>query len=245
MLMAEGTFQLPESVVANSFLNIKFPGQDEEEKISKSRGTAIWIEDFLKEYDPDPLRYYLTAIAPEGARTPYQPDEFVQRNDGELVATLGNFVNRLVPFCHKNFEGKVPPAGNRDARDNDVLSLRRVHAERTAEHLEACRFKAALFEVMELARAGNAYLGEKEPWKQRKTDLAGCATTINVGLQIARTLTTIMQPFLPFSARKLAAMLSLDDQAFSWDSATEELSDGHSLGEAVPLFRKLVPNPTP
>jgi methionyl-tRNA synthetase len=244
MLMAEGTFQLPESVVANSFLNIKFPGKDDEEKISKSRGTAIWIEDFLQEYDPDPLRYYLTAIAPEGARTPYQPDEFIQRNDGELVATLGNFVNRLVPFCHKNFEGKVPAAGNRDARDNDVLALRRVQAEKTTEHLEGCRFKAALFEVMELARAGNAYLGEKEPWKQRKTDLAACATTINVGLQIARTLTSIMQPFLPFSARKLAAMLSLDDRAFSWDSATEELADGHPLGEAVPLFRKLVPNPT-
>jgi methionyl-tRNA synthetase len=245
MLMAEGTFQLPEQVVANSFLNIKFPGKDEEEKISKSRGTAIWIEDFLKEYDPDPLRYYLTAIAPEGARTPYQPEEFLQRNDGELVATLGNFVNRLAPFCHKNFDGKVPAAGTRDARDNDLLALRRVHADRAAEHLEGCRFKAALFEVMELARAGNAYLGEKEPWKQRKTDLAACATTINVGLQVARTLTTIMQPFLPFSARKLAAMLNLDDQAFAWDAAADELADGRPLGEAVPLFRKLIPHPAP
>ena len=237
MLMAEGTFQLPESVVANSFLNIKFPGKDDEEKISKSRGTAIWIEDFLQEYDPDPLRYYLTAIAPEGARTPYQPDEFIQRNDGELVATLGNFVNRLVPFCHKNFEGKVPAAGNRGWRATTTY-LRSVEfrPRRPPSISKACRFKAALFEVMELARAGNAYLGEKEPWKQRKTDLAACATTINVGLQIARTLTSIMQPFLPFSARKLAAMLSLDDRAFSWGSATEELSDGHALGEAVPLF---------
>jgi methionyl-tRNA synthetase len=243
VLTAEGTFQLPEAVVANSFLNIRFPGQEEEEKISKSRGTAIWIEDFLEEYDPDPLRYYLTAIAPEGARTPYQPEEFIQRNDGELVATFGNFVNRLIPFCHKNFEGKVPAAGTRDARDNDVLSLRRVQADRAAEHLEACRFKAALAEVMELARAGNAYLAEKEPWKQRTVDLAACATTINVGLQIARTLTTIVQPFLPFSARTLADMLRLDDTAFRWETATDELPNGGPLGEAVPLFRKLTPTP--
>lgn len=244
MLMAEGTYQLPEQVVANSFLNIKFPGKDDEEKISKSRGTAVWIEDFLQEFDPDPLRYYLTAIAPEGARTPYQPDEFLQRNDGELVATLGNFVNRLIPFCHKNFDGKVPVAGTRDARDNDVLALRRIQADKAAEHLESCRFKAALFEVMELARAGNAYLGEKEPWKQRKTDMAACATTVNVGLQIMRTLAAIMQPFLPFSARRLAAMLNLDDGAFLWESAADELPDGQPLGEAVPLFRKLIPSPT-
>ena len=244
MLMAEGTYQLPEAVVANSFLNIKFPGKDDEEKISKSRGTAVWIEDFLKEYDPDPLRYYLTAIAPEGARTPYQPEEFIQRNDGELVATLGNFVNRLIPFSHKNFDGKMPPAGMRDDRDRALLARRQVQADRTAEHLEACRFKAALFEVMELAREGNAYLGEKEPWKQRKTDLAACATTINVGLQVARTLAAVMQPFLPFSARKLAEMLQLDDRAFAWDAAVDELPDGHPLGEAVPLFRKLVPSPT-
>ena len=238
MLMAEGSYQLPHNVVANSFLNIQFAGS-EEEKISKSRGNAIWIEDYLEQYDPDPLRYYLTAIAPEAARTAYNPDEFRSRNDTELVATLGNFINRTVTFAHRYFEGRVPAVGERDSIDNEQLAICQQQADRTAEALEGYRFKAALGEVMALARAGNLYLDQKKPWVQRKQDMQACGTTINVCLQIVKALAVVMQPFLPFAARKTVGMLSLGEEALSWSEATVEVAAGHPLAEAEILFRKL------
>lgn len=242
MLMAEGSYQLPHQVVANSFLNIKFPGKDEE-KISKSRGTAIWIEDYLQQYDPDPLRYYLTSIAPEAARTAYLPDEFIRANDTELLAALGNFVNRTVTFAHKYFEGKVPPPGTRDALDEQQLELCRVQAEKIATELEGQHFKAALGEVMALARAGNLYLDQKKPWSQRKTDMAACGTSINICLQMVKALTTVMAPFLPFSARRCLVMLSLHENSLGWDQATVQLPPDHPLGPAEVLYKKLTPTP--
>ena len=243
MLMAEGSFQLPDQVVANSFLNIKFPGA-EEEKISKSRGTAVWIEDYLSQYDPDPLRYYLTAIAPESARTAYQPDELLERNDTELVAALGNFINRNVTFAHKYFEGRVPNVGERLEIDERILADRIAQRDRVAAEIEAFHFRNALQEMMRLARAGNLYLDQKKPWSQRKDDMPGCGTTINVCLQVVRTLTTLMQPFLPFSAEKSAAMLQIKPaHAFEWGRAVEELPAGHALGPATILFRKLRDDP--
>ncbi|MEP0841145.1 MAG: methionine--tRNA ligase, partial [Phycisphaerae bacterium] len=237
MLMAEGTYQLPSNVVANAFLNIKFPGK-EEEKISKSRGTAVWIEDYLKTFDPDPLRYYLTAIAPETARTAFDFDDFVSRNNGELGNALGNFVNRSVTFAHKYFEGRVPPAGRRGGPDLEQLALLARQTDAVANHLEHLRFKAALAEVMSLARASNGYFDVKKPWQTRKTDLADCGTAINVCLQTVRTLATLMAPFLPFSAAKCAAMLHLDP-ALPWSAATREIPEGQALGEPVILFKKL------
>ncbi|MCH8967341.1 MAG: methionine--tRNA ligase, partial [Planctomycetes bacterium] len=233
-----GEYQLPHNVVANSFLNIKFPGKDEE-KISKSRGTAVWIGDFLEMLDPDPLRYYLTAIAPESARTAFDFDEFIARNNGELVNAFGNFFNRTMTFAHKYFEGKVPPHGDRDS--DDLEQLRRCHdaLERTGQALEACHFKAALGEVMALARAGNAYFEVTKPFRTRKTDMVQCARAINVCLQTARALTTLIAPFLPFTARKCARMLALGDDWEIWSSTTDELPDGHPLGEAEILIKKL------
>lgn len=244
MLMAEGEYQLPHQVVANSFLNIKFPGK-EEEKISKSRGTAIWIEDYLNNYDPDPLRYYLTAIAPEAARTAYDPQELITRNDTELLATLGNLVNRVITFTHKYFEGKVPEAGEYDEIDQKMLRDCATQVKATAEQIEGYHFKQALFEMMTLARAGNQYLDVKKPWAQRKTDLAACGRSLNVCLQTIRTLTVIMQPFLPHSARSCLKMLNLDESALAWNRATELLPDLHPLGEAVVLFKKLAEVETP
>lgn len=239
MLMAEGSYQLPSQVVANSFLNIKFPGDAEEQKISKSRGTAVWIEDYLADRDPDPLRYYLTAIAPEGARTAYDADDLVQRNDGELVAALGNFINRTTTFAQKYFDQKVPAAGTRQAIDEEQLARCRSATERVAAELEAFHFKAALGELMELARDSNQYFARKQPWAERKTSLEACGVSINVGLQTIRTLMTLMAPFLPFSAAKLAAMLNLPADRFPWDQATTPLPDGHPLGEPAILFKKL------
>lgn len=237
VLMADETFQLPWQVVANSFLNIRFPGK-EEEKISKSRGTAIWIEDYLQEYDPDPLRYYLTAIAPEGARTTFSFEDFVARNNGELLATLGNFVNRSLTFTHRYHEGRVPEAGLRGEPDFAQLETIARTAQRVGEHLEHFRFKAGLEEVMGLARAANRYMDIKQPWTQRKSDLAACGTSMNVCLQTVKALAKLMAPYLPFSAERCARMLRIDP-ALPWSSATEEIPAGHPLGEPEILFKRI------
>jgi len=233
-----GEYQLPHNVVANSFMNIKFPGKDEE-KISKSRGTAVWIEDYLKTFDPDPLRYYLTAVAPENARTAFDVDDFIARNNGELVNAFGNFFNRTMTFAHKYFDGKVPSAGRRE--DLDAAHLQRCAnaVSRTAEELEQCHFKAALSEVMALARAGNGYFDATKPFMSRKTDMEACARAINVCLQTARALTTITAPFLPATAEKCAKMLNLDEGWRTWASATDELPQGRLLREPEILIKKL------
>ena len=239
MLMAESTYQLPWQVVANAFLNIRFPGK-EEEKISKSRGTAIWIEEWLQTFEADPLRYYLTAIAPESARTAFDVNAFITRNNTELLNVLGNFVNRTLTFANRYFDGHVPPAGERAAEDQAHLANVAAHAERVTQRLENLRFKAGLEEIMSLARVANVYFDLKQPWKQRKEDLAACGTTINVCIQTVRTLGTLMAPYLPFSAEKVAGMLRLDAaELLVWDRATHELPAGHALGEPAILFKKL------
>ena len=238
MLEAEGSYQLPWQVAANSFLNIKLPGQDEQ-KISKSRGTAIWIEEYLKTFRPDPLRYYLTAIAPETQRTTFDLDDFIARNNGELLNALGNFVNRTLTFAQRYCEGQVPHVGERTVTDHNHLELIGRTAERTTEHLENFRFKAALAEVMGLARASNGYLDAKRPWTQRKEDPAGCNTTINVCIQTVKALATLMAPFLPFSAESCASMLNLADEGLRWQAASSELPPGHTLNDPVILFEKL------
>lgn len=240
MLMAEASYQLPWQVVANAFLNIKFPGQ-EEQKISKSRGTAIWIEEYLKTFDPDPLRYYLTAIAPEAQRTTFDVDDFLTRNNTELLNALGNFVNRTMTFVARYFDAKVPQPGERAVADREQIALISTQAGKVAEQLEGFHFRGALGEVMALARAGNVYFDAKQPWKQRKDDMAACGTTINVCLQTVKALTVLMAPFLPFSAEKCLQMLKLDASALAWEQVMRELPAGHSLGEPAILFKKLDP----
>ncbi len=234
---ARGEYQLPHNVVANCFLNIKFPGK-EEEKISKSRGTAVWIEEYLQQFAPDPLRYYLTAIAPEAQRTAFELEDFIARNNGELGNALGNFFNRCITFAHKYFEGRVPPAGQRDDADRAQLARCRDAVEKVAAELEACHFKAALGEVMSLARAGNLYFDQTKPFLSRKTDMPACARAINICLQTARTLTTLMAPFLPDSAQKAAKMLGLTDFE-TWSKATQELPEAQPLREANVLFPRI------
>lgn len=244
MMMAESTYQLPWQVVTNAFLNIKFPGQ-EEQKFSKSRGTAIWVEEYLKNFDPDPLRYYLTAIAPETQRTAFEIDDFITRNNAELLAALGNFVNRTLTFAARYFDGKVPDAGERQDVDNAQIAAIAEQHRKTTEQFDALRFRLALNEMMALARAANAYFDTKQPWKQRKEDLAACGTTLNVCIQTVRALTVMMAPFLPFSAAKAAAMLNIaigENSLLPWDSATEPLPAGHALGEPRILFTKLEPD---
>ena len=233
-----GEYQLPHNVVSNAFLNFKFPGQ-EEEKMSKSRGTAIWIEDYLKEYDPDPLRYYLTAIAPEQQRSAFSFDDYISRNNNELLAALGNFVNRSVTFTHKYFDGRVPPTGERTALERAHLAACRTAADKIAERLDACHFKDGLAEVVALARAGNLYFDQTKPFMTRKTDMDACGRAINVCLQTVRTLTTVMAPFLPFSAQKCLGILRLEESALQWENAADELPPGHTLGPPEYLVKKI------
>lgn len=240
MLMAEGTFQLPSYVIANCFLNFQMPGKDDIEKMSKSRGTAVWINDFLKEFDPDPLRFYLTANAPENQRTAFSVEEFVRRNNEELVAALGNFFHRSLTFTQRYFEGKVPAAENLKDVDREHLNMLRDLPARIGALIEKYNFKSALEELMAAARAANKYFDTKAPWSSRKTDMADCAVTINTCLQTVKTFTVLMQPFMPFAAEKAAAMLNLKaPDCFAWDRVPEPLPPGHPIAEPAVLFKKL------
>lgn len=233
-----GEFQLPHNVVANAFLNFKMPGK-EEEKMSKSRGTAIWIEDYLSQFDPDPLRYYLTAVAPEQQRSAFEFADFLARNNNELLAALGNFVNRTITFAHKYFDAKVPDPGTRDDADSDQLAACVQAAADVAAELEACHFKNALALVMKLAQAANGYFDATAPFRTRESDPPSCSRAINVCLQTVRALTVLMAPFLPFSAEKCLRMLRLEQTALAWDTVGHELPAGHVLGEREYLVQKL------
>ncbi|MCA9755892.1 MAG: methionine--tRNA ligase [Candidatus Eisenbacteria bacterium] len=236
MMQAEGSYQLPAQVVANSFLNVKLG--DTEEKFSKSRGNAVWLGEFLNEFDPDPLRYYLTAIAPESARTAFDLADLVQRNNSELLGALGNYVNRTLTFLQRFYEGVVPELGERDERD--LAQLARVAETQASmeKNLDAYRFKAALGDLMALARETNAYFNDKEPWKVRKTDPAAGGTILNVCAQTVKGLAVLMAPFLPYSAEVTREMLALPEGSLRWQDATVELPSGHVLGEPRLLFRQ-------
>jgi methionyl-tRNA synthetase len=238
MLMGEGTFQLPHNIPANCFLNIQFPGK-EEAKISKSRGTAVWIRDYLQDYAPDPLRYYLTMIAPEQQRTAFKFADLIRRNNEELVAALGNFVHRNMTFAHRYFGGRVPPRGATNAQDQQQLAMAAGLTGRVGAAIEEYRFKDALGEVMAAARDSNKYFDYREPWALRKADKATCGTVIGVCLNTIKALAVAMEPFLPFAAAKAAAMLSAAPAEMRWDSAPEPLPEGRKLGEPVILFTKL------
>ncbi len=239
MLMAEGTYQLPSTVVANCFVNFQFPGQ-EEEKMSKSRGTAVWINDYLKDFDPDPLRYYLTAIAPETQRTAFSFEDFIRRNNEELVAALGNFFHRSLTFAQKYFEGKVPAADALKDVDREQLAMLKELPKKIGELIEKFSFKAALEELMAAARLANKYFDTKAPWSSRKNDMADCGVTINTCIQTIKTFTVLMRPFLPFAAEKAAKFLNLKEpECFTWDQAADLLPAGHPIGEPVILFKKI------
>lgn len=226
-------------VVANSFLNMRLPGIEEEQKFSKSKGVGIWIADYLSEQEPDPLRYYLTAIAPETQATTFDLSDLVARNNGELVNTLGNFIHRTVSFAHQFHEGRVPDPGCRESTDLEHMNCICLQAQKATSRLDAFEFRAALGEILVLARVGNKYLDDKRPWRQRLQNLAVSATTINVALHTVKVLSILMAPFLPFSAEKCRKMLRLDDEGFRWDGLETELPPGHSLGAPVALFRKM------
>lgn len=235
MLMAEGSYNLPDNVPANEFLNL------EDDKISTSRNWAVWLHEYLRDFPgkQDTLRYTLTANAPETKDNNFTWRDFQARNNSELVAILGNFINRAMVLDHKYFEGKVPQAGELQDIDKALFAEVREYIAAVTSDLEEFKFREALRQAMNVARAGNKYLADTEPWKIWKTDPERVATILNVSLQLCGTLAVIFEPFLPFMSEKLRDMLKLD--SLSWDMAGREdlLPAGKQLGEAKILFEKI------
>ncbi|GAB2862621.1 methionine--tRNA ligase [Hymenobacter ruber] len=235
MLKAHGEFILPDNVPANEFLNL------EGDKISTSRNWAVWLHEYLADFpgQADVLRYVLCANAPETKDNDFTWKDFQARNNNELVATLGNFVNRAAVLTHKFFEGKVPAISELQDIDRVTLAQAAEFPGKIGELIENYRFRDALAEVINLARLGNKYLAETQPWHLIKTDAARTGTVLNVSLQIAASLAPLLEPFLPESAQKLATMLNLE--LGSWASAgrSDALAAGHQLREAALLFGKI------
>ena len=235
MLKAEGSYILPDNVPANEFLNL------EGDKISTSRNWAVWLHEYLQDFPgkQDVLRYVLTANAPETKDNDFTWKDFQARNNNELVAVLGNFVNRALVLTHKYFDGKVPVCGDLTEYDKQTLSeFTGVKAEMES-YLEHYRFRDALKEAMNLARIGNKYLADTEPWKLAKTDMNRVATILNLALQISANLAIAFEPFLPFSAKKLRNMLNM--QIVDWNvlGRTDILPEGLQLNPAELLFEKI------
>ncbi|MBQ8722101.1 MAG: methionine--tRNA ligase [Paludibacteraceae bacterium] len=235
MLKADGSYILPDNVPANEFLNL------EGDKISTSRNWAVWLHEYLEEFPgkQDVLRYVLTANAPETKDNDFTWKDFQTRNNSELVAIFGNFINRALVLTHKYFNGVVPALGELTDYDRETLKeFADVKAD-VESYLDNFRFRDAQKEAMNLARIGNKYLADTEPWKLAKTDMARTATILHIGLQIAANLAIAFEPFLPFSAKKLRGMLGME--TFSWNDlgSIELLKEGAQLGETQLLFDKI------
>ena len=235
MLRAEGSYILPENVPANEFLNL------EGNKISTSRNWAVWLNEYLDELPDkqDVLRYVLTANAPETKDNDFTWKDYQARNNNELVAVFGNFVNRALVLTSKYFEGHVPALGSLTDLDRETLSELSSVRGAIERELDSFHFREALKEAMNLARLGNKYLADTEPWKLAKTDLPRVATILNISLQITANLTIAFAPFLPMSSERLCQMLQIDLP--SWDDLgrADLLPVGHILGEPHLLFEKI------
>ncbi len=236
MLMAEGSYILPENVPANEFLNL------EGNKISTSRNWAVWLHEYLLEFNDkqDALRYTLCANAPETKDNDFTWKDFQAKNNNELVAILGNFINRTLVLTHKYYNGKVPVA--LEYTKADILLLEEItkFPSKIASSIEQYRFREALGELMNLARLGNKYLADNEPWILIKTDEKRVQTIMNLSLQIVANLTVLMEPFLPFTSKKLGAMININKD-LKWNDATRTdlLLAGHQINPSGLLFEKI------
>jgi methionyl-tRNA synthetase len=238
MLKAHGDYILPENVPANEFLNL------EGKKISTSRNWAVWLHEYLQDFPgkQDVLRYVLTANAPETKDNDFTWKDYQARNNNELVAVFGNFVNRAVVLTHKNFEGKVPALGELTDLDKEVLEKLKEFPNKIETSIETYRFREALGHLMDLARVGNKYLAETEPWKLIKTDEARVKTILNIGLQISANLAILSEPFLPFTAKKLSNILNLGSPTWAQAGQANLLSAGASISPGELLFDKIEDN---
>ena len=235
MLKAEGSYVLPENVPANEFLNL------EGDKISTSRNWAVWLHEYLEDFPgkQDVLRYVLCANAPEAKDNDFTWKDFQARNNNELVAILGNFVHRALVLTHKYYQGKVPVPETNDEYDREVLGSIAGYRVRVEEHLDHFRFREALKEAMNLARLGNKHLADTEPWNLYKSNPARVSSILYTSLQITASLSALIEPFLPFTSRKLAGFLKVD--RIAWEDIGKEdlLPAGHAISRPELLFEKI------
>ena len=235
MLKAHGGYILPDNVPSNEFLNL------EGEKISTSRNWAIWLNEYLDEFPgkQDVLRYVLTANAPETKDNDFTWRDYQACNNNELVAIFGNFVNRAVVLTHKYFDGVIPAAGELTDYDRATIAEFKGVKETLSNNIEQFHFREALKDAMNLARIGNKYLADTEPWKLAKTDMKRVETIMNVSLQICANLAIAFEPFLPFTAEKLRAMLGMAEVDWNKLGQLDILADGAKIEKPVLLFEKI------
>lgn len=235
MLKAEGSYILPDNVPANEFLNL------EDDKISTSRNWAVWLDEYLKDFPgkQDVMRYVLTANAPETKDNNFTWKDFQARNNNELVAVYGNFINRALVLTWKYYDGKAPAQGELTDYDKETIAEFTTVKADVERLLENFRFRDAQKEAMNLARIGNKYLADSEPWKLQKTDPERVKTILNISLQLAANLAIAFEPFLPFNSKKLRGMLNMPD--FNWDDlgSTSLIKEGHQLEKPELLFEKI------
>lgn len=235
MLKAEGSYILPDNVPANEFLNL------EGDKISTSRNWAVWLHEYLKDFKDkqDVLRYVLTANAPETKDNDFTWKDFQARNNNELVAIYGNFVNRSIVLTHKYYNGVVPTPGQYNDFDKETVTGIQELIGKVEVALDNFRFREAVKEAMNLARLGNKYLADTEPWKLIKTDPERVKTIMYISLQITAALSILMEPFMPFSSRKLRDMLGMEEADWAISKQEEILEPGHKINEGELLFQKI------
>ena len=239
MLKAEGSYILPDNVPANEFLNL------EGKKLSTSKNWAVWLHEYLEDFpdQQDVLRYVLTATAPETKDSDFTWKDFQTRNNSELVAIFGNFINRAAVLTHKYYDGLVPSPTELLDSDKEILAALKAYPKVIESSLERYRFREAQQEMMAVARLGNKYLADNEPWKLVKTDEDRTKTIMYISLQIATVLARLAEPFLPFTTQKLLAILNTDtDSLVSWNAIAENdeyLKPGHQLNKASLLFSKI------
>jgi len=232
ILKAHGDFALPVNVPANEFLNL------EGQKLSTSRNWAIWLHEYLKDFEgqQDALRYVLCATAPESKDTDFTWKDFQTRNNSELVGILGNFINRVVVLTNKYYDGLVPGQNALDDYDQEVLSYLDSCGDKVGNCIENYKMRDGLSEVMNIARLGNKYLADTEPWKLKKTDEKRTETILNIALQISASLTVYLEPFLPFAAKQLSQMLNVNFT--SWNES-KSIDKDHKINSSALLFAKI------
>ena len=234
ILRAHGDYVLPTQVPANEFLNL------EGEKLSTSKKWAIWLHEYIQDFknQQDVLRYVLCATAPESKDTDFTWKDFQTRNNSELVAILGNFVNRVVVLTNKYWQGKVPSQGELAEGDKEVLRALKKAPDKIGSHIQKYKFRDAQAEMMNLARLGNKYLADSEPWKLKKTDEERTQTIMNIALQITASLSILSKPFLPFTAAKLAAMLNIVSEEWA-QAGAQLLTTDHQIEKPTLLFSRI------
>jgi len=234
MLRAHGEYNLPFKIVAGEYLTL------EGRKMSKSRGWAVEVGEYLREFEPDPLRYYLTVISPLSKDADFTWSEYVRRNNDELADILGNFIHRTLMFTYQFFDKKVPKPGKMDEADREVLESIAKTRGAVEASIEEQEFHQALREVMNLAAIGNRYLNDRQPWKTIKTERDGAATTLYVADQVVKALAIMLEPLMPFTAERMWETLNMPGSIHEqrWEDIGE-LTPGHYINQPRPLFRKI------